>query len=140
METFVDILREQTVKVKVEHPGILEVPEGKEVDDLPLDHFVKLANKKDTDGDFNLIGTMKYKGRSKIQSWTSRMYIAKEFANRAWVYNDNAIVIKYKFKENDLLFNTKFLNNMAISVGLGIEEEIIRIENKPINVEVYKKN
>lgn len=33
-------------KAKVKHPGILEVPEGKDVEDLPVSHFVALAKKK----------------------------------------------------------------------------------------------
>ncbi len=31
---------------KVTHPGILEVPKGTGVSDLPLKHFIKLAEKK----------------------------------------------------------------------------------------------
>lgn len=37
---------EQDVEIDVKHEGILEVPEGKNVDDLPLSHFEKLAKKK----------------------------------------------------------------------------------------------
>lgn len=33
-------------EIPVKHPGVLEVPEGKNVDDLPMSHFEKLANKK----------------------------------------------------------------------------------------------
>ena len=40
------LIHEQDTKIEVENPGVLEVPEGKNVDDLPLSHFVKLANKK----------------------------------------------------------------------------------------------
>lgn len=39
-------LREQDVEIEVKHEGILEVPEGKNVDDLPMSHFEKLAKKK----------------------------------------------------------------------------------------------
>lgn len=39
-------LREQDVEIEVKHEGILEVPDGKNVDDLPLSHFEKLAKKK----------------------------------------------------------------------------------------------
>lgn len=39
-------LREQDVEIEVKHEGILEVPEGKNVDDLPISHFVNLAKKK----------------------------------------------------------------------------------------------
>jgi hypothetical protein len=37
---------EPQVKIPVEHPGVLEVPEGKNVEDLPYSHFAALAKKK----------------------------------------------------------------------------------------------
>jgi len=43
-DKFVD-LYEQKIKIPVEHEGILEVPVGKKVDDLGLDHFKKLVDK-----------------------------------------------------------------------------------------------
>lgn len=39
-------LREKDVDIDVKHEGILEVPDGKNVDDLPMSHFEKLAKKK----------------------------------------------------------------------------------------------
>ena len=39
-------LNEQAVEIEVKHEGILEVPEGKNVEDLPISHFVDLAKKK----------------------------------------------------------------------------------------------
>ena len=39
-------LNEEDAQIEVKHEGILEVPEGKNVDDLPFSHFEKLANKK----------------------------------------------------------------------------------------------
>lgn len=42
----VRLLKEQDVEIEVKHEGILEVPEGKNVDDLPMSHFEKLAKKK----------------------------------------------------------------------------------------------
>ena len=37
---------DETVQIPVEHPGLLEVPEGKNVEDLPDEHFKALINKK----------------------------------------------------------------------------------------------
>lgn len=34
------------VKIPVSHPGVLEVPEGKDVEDLAYSHFQALAKKK----------------------------------------------------------------------------------------------
>lgn len=39
-------LQEQKIKIPVEHPGMLEVPEGKKVNELPLSHFQALVKKK----------------------------------------------------------------------------------------------
>ena len=38
--------KETPVKIEVEHPGMLEVPEGKNVEDLPMSHFQDLVKKK----------------------------------------------------------------------------------------------
>lgn len=39
-------IREQQTNIEVENPGVLEVPEGKNVEDLPIKHFVAIANKR----------------------------------------------------------------------------------------------
>jgi len=41
-----DLLNEQKVKIEVEDPGKLEVPEGKDIEDLPESHFQNLIKKK----------------------------------------------------------------------------------------------
>ncbi len=43
-EERIDLLTE--LKIKVTNPGLLEVPKGKSVSDMPLAHFLKLAKKK----------------------------------------------------------------------------------------------
>jgi hypothetical protein len=43
---YLKYLKETQVKIPVEHPGVLEVPEGKNVEDLPYSHFAALAKKK----------------------------------------------------------------------------------------------
>ena len=48
LDKFVDgLLSEESTKdIKVEHPGILEVPEGKHFSDLPISHYKDLMKKK----------------------------------------------------------------------------------------------
>ena len=36
----------EAAEIEVENPGLLEVPKGKKVDELPLSHFEKLVDKK----------------------------------------------------------------------------------------------
>lgn len=45
-QIYESVLREKDVEIDVKHEGILEVPEGKNVNDLPMSHFEKLAKKK----------------------------------------------------------------------------------------------
>jgi hypothetical protein len=46
-KSYLNILKEATgVKIPVEHPGVLEVPEEKNVEDLPESHFENLIKKK----------------------------------------------------------------------------------------------
>jgi len=45
--SYLSLLKEQAkVKIPVKHPGVLEVPEGKDVEDLGEEHFKKLISKK----------------------------------------------------------------------------------------------
>lgn len=37
---------ESTKDIEVKHPGILEIPEGKNFDDMPLSHYINLGKKK----------------------------------------------------------------------------------------------
>jgi len=47
LEKTLDVLVEQdTEKIKVEHPGILEIPKTKKFWDMPLRHYLSLGNKK----------------------------------------------------------------------------------------------
>lgn len=46
IERYTRLKEKETPNIEVKNKGVLEVPEGKNVDDLPLSHFVKLANKK----------------------------------------------------------------------------------------------
>jgi len=39
-------LSEQKVRIPVKHPGVLEVPEGTDVEKLPLSHFQGLIRRK----------------------------------------------------------------------------------------------
>ena len=49
IEKIMEILSEdgeKNFKIKVKHPGILEVPEKKDIRDFSVKHFKKLINKK----------------------------------------------------------------------------------------------
>lgn len=46
IDSYLNQLKEQKVKIPVKHPGILGVPEGKDVEKLPLPHFKALIKSK----------------------------------------------------------------------------------------------
>ena len=85
-------LKEQNVDIEVKHEGILEVPEGKNVDDLPLSHFVNLANKK---------------GLSKITKALNNLQV--------WNKNDDKELSKWAGNMIDKL-NKKLKKDESISV------------------------
>jgi len=46
-DNYLNLLKESTkVKIHIKHEGVLEVPEGKEIEDLPISHFKNLVKKK----------------------------------------------------------------------------------------------
>lgn len=70
---------EDPSKIKVENPGILEVPEGKDVESLPASHFTNLAQKKGREpvvkALMNLYRWNKGKGgeKGKLADWAKGM-------------------------------------------------------------------
>ena len=87
-----------------------------------------------------MVGKWTYKGHSKIQSWTPDFDIAFDFTMRDARKNKDLYlfgVMEYNFDDSELLFNTKFLDKIAKKFGYVSEDEIIRIENKPIKVNLY---
>ena len=43
---FLERVYEQPVRIKVKHPGVLEIPEESSVDKMPFSHFQALAKRK----------------------------------------------------------------------------------------------
>jgi len=73
---FLTDLLEQQVKIPVEEPGKLEVPEGKNVEDLPESHFQALINKKGWADISKALINLKVwnKDRNKpLSSWADKM-------------------------------------------------------------------
>ena len=64
------------VKVTVKNPGILEVPKGKKVNDLDIDHFKKLVKKKGYEAVIKALNNLKVWNKSKnkkLSKWASMM-------------------------------------------------------------------
>ena len=92
VERFTRLKEKETPNIEVKNKGILEVPEGKNVDDLPLSHFVNLANKK---------------GLSKITKALNNLQV--------WNKNDDPKLSKWAGNMIDKL-NNKLKKDESVSV------------------------
>ena len=105
-------LKEQDVEIEVKHEGILEVPEGKNVDDLPLSHFEKLAKKKGLGKITKALNNLQVWNKNddpKLSKWAGNMIdklnkklkkdesISRKRFNEGW-HNGDAIIT---FTHND---------------------------------------
>lgn len=103
-------LREQDVEIEVKNKGILEVPENKNVDDLPMSHFEKLVKKH---------------GLSKITKALNNLQV--------WNKNDDKELSKWagnmidkltkKFGKNESLYDYYDMPNSAFNVYDDIPDE-----------------
>jgi hypothetical protein len=69
-------LEEQKVKIPVEEPGKLEVPEGKNVEDMPESHFQGLIKKKGWEDISKALVNLKVWNKDKnkpLSSWADKM-------------------------------------------------------------------
>lgn len=88
--SYLGILKEQepNVKIPVEHPGMLEVPEGKNVEDLPYDHFAALAKKKGFEKISRALNNLHVWNKDRnpeLASWANKMQekLSNEFSKEA---------------------------------------------------------
>lgn len=80
-------IKEQSANIEVENPGILEVPEGKNVEDLPIKHFVALADKKGLSTITRALNNLQVWNKNKnpkLSKWAEDMIdkVTKRFENQ----------------------------------------------------------
>lgn len=103
-------LHEQDVEIEVKNKGILEVPENKNVDDLPMSHFEKLVKKH---------------GLSKITKALNNLQV--------WNKNDDKELSKWagnmidkltkKFGKNESLYDYYDMPSSAFNIYDDIPDE-----------------
>ena len=76
-KSYLNLLKEaKQVKIPVEHPGLLNVPEGKNVEDLPEEHFKDLIKKKgweEISKALTNLQTWNKERDPKLSSWANKM-------------------------------------------------------------------
>ena len=80
-------IKEQKADIEVENPGILEVPEGKNVEDLPIKHFVDIANRKGLSTVTRALNNLQVWNKNKNKSlskWAGNMIdkVTKRYENQ----------------------------------------------------------
>ena len=81
------LFREQQANIEVENPGVLEVPEGKNVEDLPIKHFVAIANKRGLSTVTRALNNLQVWNKNKnkpLSKWAGDMIdkVSKRFENQ----------------------------------------------------------
>jgi len=94
-------LREQDVEIEVKHEGILEVPEGKNVEDLPIKHFVDLAKKKGLSKITKALNNLQVWNKKKnpsLSKWAGDMIdkVSKKMEKKESLRTKNEAYPRYK--------------------------------------------
>ena len=97
-------IKEQSANIEVENPGILEVPEGKNVEDLPIKHFVALADKKGLSTITRALNNLQVWNKNKnpkLSKWAGDMIdkVTKRFENQK-KESVNRLHIKEEYEDN----------------------------------------
>ena len=77
----------EAVNIETENPGVLEVPEGKNVEDLPIKHFVDIANRKGLSTVTRALNNLQVWNKNKnkeLSKWAGNMIdkVSKRFENQ----------------------------------------------------------
>lgn len=133
------INEEETPNIEVKHKGILEVPEGKNVDDMPLSHFVNLANKKGLSKITKALNNLQVWNKNsnkKLSKWADDMIdklnkkLGKKENIMKLTVNESfgANTFNVKDLEN---FITKELNKLPMAIGyvdVSLEDDTVLIK------------
>ncbi len=131
--------KEQRADIEVENPGILEVPEGKNVEDLPIKHFVALADKKGLSTITRALNNLQVWNKNKdpkLSKWAGEMIdkVTKRLENQKNESYGNIHSYDYTEKET-------FANNIADWVFEGdVDFNLLELEDiiGPLDMEDYE--
>ena len=115
------IKESQDVEIEVQNKGVLEVPEGKSVDELPIKHFVAIADKRGLDTVTKALNNLQVWNKNKnkaLSKWAGDMIdkVSKRFENRK---NES-----YRAKHIHEIYSRNFINSCIADMetkGLSYE-------------------
>ena len=133
-KSYLSILKEAgNVKIPVKHPGVLEVPEGKDVEDLPYSHFAALAKKKgfgEISKALTNLHTWNKERDPKLAGWADRMQakLSDEFSEQA----NESEKIEEKWGKDVKIHATGKHAGKSIE---QLKKQILALKGKPHNKE-----
>ena len=110
----------EAVNIETENPGVLEVPEGKNVEDLPIKHFVDIANRKGLSTVTRALNNLQVWNKNKnkeLSKWAGDMIdkVSKRFENQ----QKNESMTKESIHSYDYSEKSTIANNIAYYVFDG---------------------
>lgn len=129
----------EAVEIDVKNTGVLEVPENKSVDELPIKHFVALANKKGLSTVTRALNNLQVWNKNKdpkLSKWAGDMIdkVTKRVENKKNESYEN--IHSYDYVEKDTI-----ANNIADWVFEGdIDSNLCELEDLigPLDMEDYE--
>jgi len=129
----------EDVEIEVKNTGVLEVPENKNVDELPIKHFVALANKKGLSTVTKALNNLQVWNKNKdpkLSKWAGDMIdkVTKRVENKKNESYEN--IHSYDYAERDTI-----ANNIADWVFEGdIDSNLCELEDLigPLDMEDYE--
>jgi len=129
----------EDVEIEVKNTGVLEVPENKNVDELPIKHFVALANKKGLSTVTRALNNLQVWNKNKdpkLSKWAGDMIdkVTKRFENKKNESYEN--IHSYDYTEKDTIANNiaNWVFESDIDSNLSELEDLIG----PLDMEDYE--
>lgn len=129
----------EDVEIEVKNTGVLEVPENKNVDELPIKHFVALANKKGLSTVTKALNNLQVWNKNKdpkLSKWAGDMIdkVTKRIENKKNESYEN--IHSYDYAERDTIANdiANWVFEGDIDSNLSELEDLIG----PLDMEDYE--
>ena len=129
----------EAAEIEVENPGLLEVPKGKKVDELPLSHFEKLVDKKGYEAvikGLNNLAVWNKNDDKKLSNWAKDTMekLKEKFRKDESLETDNAdfIVNVYEVDDDSENFD-KLEGGIEEDVGVTVNDVYNRYNKKYID-------
>ena len=88
---------------------------------------------------FYELGQVTYSPNATIQSWATDPQGTLDIELDTGAKNDEtwAFILKWRANQDEILFNSEFMNDLSSEFVETYENEVLRLDNSPISVTLY---